>query len=1066
MADTSFVFENHFHPYVGMLVERLNQQSVEGLLDLAVQQVSEPFFEQIYDPNDEDPSFTVEASPKNIDVSEMGPYSVYNWELFFHAPVTIAVHLSKNQRFAEAQRWFHHVFDPTETDPGTPVPQRFWKFVRFRNPRPGDMPRVDELVAVLSRPPSQLTPEEKVLLAAAAVSYEGLRREPFRPHRVARTRVVAYQYYVVMKYVENLIAWGDSLFRLDNAESINEATQLYVLAANILGPRPAQVPRHRAAPRMTYGQLKEAGLGAFGNVLVQLENQLPFANTPPSGAPGTGANGTALLGIGRSLYFCVPRNDQLLGYWDTVADRLFKIRNCQDITGVVRRLALFSPALDPGLLSRATAAGIDIAGAVAGTRAPASPVRATRLIQKALEITSEVKAAGAALLSAMERRDGEELARRRQEHEIGMAKLTRDVRFLAWKEAEAGTEALLRTRAMTFARYRHFQLLLGRPESEVDKLRDVSLARTTVTEANFSEVLQKLVERYATVIAQETRPAPRLAREGDPQIQAGAQSQGSLDLIPNEHAELNIHLPASRDKQRDAIDLDVIYGVLGMMPNMGVDIEPFGIGGHVEFGGPLLSSVGRTLATAIRGAAEQDAYDGGRAAKIAGYQRRDLDFVQQSNQAALELMQNGRQLIAALVHEQVARREYDLARDQIQRAEKVDAYLASKDTNTELFTWLCGEVSRSFAEHYRTAVDVARSAEHAVKRELMRPELDGQTFIGFSHWETGRRGLQAGERLHHDLTRLQLAYLEHNRREFELTTHVSLRMLDPLALLELRSKGSCQFTVPEWRYDLETPGHYLRRVSTVALSLPAVTGPYTSVAATLSLQRSSIRRDPGLIDDKYTRLPGEDPRFLDFPGALESVVTSSAVRDTGMFDAGARDDRYLPFEGAGAISTWALTLPPHLRTFDYSSISDAVLHISYTARPGVRSDAVAKDLRERFAAAAGQTLARSFSLRHDFPTDWAAFLAGGDGLRLRVEKSWFPYFSQSATIDVKAVELYGISGETLVRGPSPVDAAALPELGAQLTASGAFSLTVPADDAVVHRGRQADPHIIVRYTIR
>jgi hypothetical protein len=1073
MADTkSFVFENHFHPYVGMLVERLNEQSVDGLLDLSVQQVSEPFFERIYDPNDpaapgEDPSFKVASVPKNIDVGEAGPYSVYNWELFFHAPVAIAVHLSKNQRFAEAQRWFHHIFDPTDTDATAPVPNRFWKFVRFRDPRPGDMPRVDELVAVLSRPPAELGPEELILLASAALSYEAVRREPFRPHRVARTRVVAYQYYVVMKYLENLIAWGDSLFRLDTAESINEATQLYVLAGNILGPRPAEVPRHRAAPRMTYRQLKEAGLGPFGNALVELENQLPFARTTAPAA-GSGANGAALLGIGRSLYFCVPRNDQLIGYWDIVADRLFKIRHCQDITGVVRRLSLFAPALDPGLLARATAAGIDVAGAVAGTRAPASPVRATLLIQKALEITAEVKAAGAALLSAMERRDGEQLARLRQGHEIGMAQLARDVRFLSWKEAEANTEALLRARAVTFARYRHFQLLLGRPESEVDKLRDVGLTREPVTEQTFAGVHEKLVGQYAIEIAQESRPAPRLARDGDPGVQAGAQSQGSLDLIANEFAELNIHLPAARDKQQEATDIDVTYGVLGMMPNMGIDIEPFGLGGHVEFGGPLLSAVGRTLASAARGAADQDIYEGSRAAKIAGYQRRDLDFVQQSNQAALELMASGRQLIAALVHEQVARRDYDASGDQIKRAEEVDAFLASKDTNTELFTWLCGEVTRSFAERFRMAVDVARAAEQAVKRELMRPELDETTFIGFSHWDTGRRGLQAGERLHHDLTRLHLAYMEHNRREFELTTHVSLRMLNPLALLELRARGACQFTVPEWLFDLETPGHYFRRIHSVALSLPAVTGPYTSVAATLSLQRSSIRRDPGLLDNRYARAAGEDPRFLDYPGALQSVVTSSAVRDAGLFDAGASDDRYLPFEGAGAVSTWALSLPADLRTFDYTSISDAVLHISYTARPGVRADAVVTDLRERFAAAANQTqpLARSFSLRHDFPSEWAAFLAGDPGLSVRIEKSWFPYFTQAATISLRGVELYGISGDELVPGPSPVAADALPALDAELAAAGGFTLAVPADDAVVRRDKAADPYLIVRYTIR
>ena len=41
---------------------------------------------------------------------------------------------------------------------------------------------------------------------------------------VARTRTLAYQYYVVMKYLDNLIEWGDSLFLQDTIETINEAT--------------------------------------------------------------------------------------------------------------------------------------------------------------------------------------------------------------------------------------------------------------------------------------------------------------------------------------------------------------------------------------------------------------------------------------------------------------------------------------------------------------------------------------------------------------------------------------------------------------------------------------------------------------------------------------------------------------------------------------------------------------------------------------------------------------------------------------------------------------------------
>jgi hypothetical protein len=46
----------------------------------------------------------------------------------------------------------------------------------------------------------------------------------------------------------------------------------------------------------------------------------------------------------------------MLGYWDTVADRLSRIRHGLNIAGAVRPLALFDPPLDPGMLVKAAAA--------------------------------------------------------------------------------------------------------------------------------------------------------------------------------------------------------------------------------------------------------------------------------------------------------------------------------------------------------------------------------------------------------------------------------------------------------------------------------------------------------------------------------------------------------------------------------------------------------------------------------------------------------------------------------------------------------------------------------------
>ncbi|MBR6125877.1 hypothetical protein IKQ19_20170 [Candidatus Saccharibacteria bacterium] len=39
-----------------------------------------------------------------------------------------------------------------------------------------------------------------------------------------------------------------------------------------------------------------------------------------------------------------------MAFWDSVADRLYKIRNSLNIEGVKRTLALFAPPIDPGML--------------------------------------------------------------------------------------------------------------------------------------------------------------------------------------------------------------------------------------------------------------------------------------------------------------------------------------------------------------------------------------------------------------------------------------------------------------------------------------------------------------------------------------------------------------------------------------------------------------------------------------------------------------------------------------------------------------------------------------------
>jgi Tc toxin complex TcA C-terminal TcB-binding domain len=1005
----NYTFENFFHPFAGELISKLNRESLSGMLDARWQDsLKQDFFEALYHPSDNE-LVQVESFPKEIDVDEHRPYANYNWEIFFHIPLTIAVHLSKTQRFAEAQRWFHYVFDPTSNDMSVEPPFRFWKFLAFR--KEGDSKRIDEIVRLLSIPRANLAPEDQLRQDDILNGYDAIRNKPFQPHAVARTRHLAYQYCVVMKYLDNLIAWGDHLFQQDTIESINEATQRYVLAANLLGPRPQRVPPRGMSRPKTFAQLKQEGLGPIGNALVELEGQFPFnLAAPNSGAPGAGGAGDtdAVFGIGRTLYFCIPRNDKMLGYWDLVADRLFKIRNCMNIAGVVRPLALFDPPIDPGMLVKAAAAGIDISSIVNGLNQPAGPVRCMILIQKALELCNEVRSLGGALLSAMEKGDAEHLTLIRQRHEIQIQQMAQEALFLKWQSAREATQSLLTSRDTALERLRYYQRLLGLPADQ-NAPDDLTLDRHELTEENFDEAYGALVKQYDKELTLQKLPNLKIAGGNSPGLQSGASGQGRLYLNTNEDVELNSHSTKAQDNRDRASYSDMAASTLASIPGFSIKMHFWGLGAATDIPlGTILSNAARAVSSYFSNEAQSEDRAGQNASKTGSYERRADEWLLQHNLAAHELMQIGRQILTSLIAEQIAHHEYLSIQQQITNAQEVDQFLHDKFTNEELHLWMQGEISRLYYEYYRFAFDTARRAERMMKQELMRPELDAQDFVKFNYWDGGRKGLLSGEALHLDLKRMEMAYYDNNKRELELTRHVSLRQLDPLALLTLKATGSCTVTIPEWLYDLDCPGHYMRRIKNVTLSIPCVVGPYTSVNCVLSLLKSSLRKSP-IAGDDYLRQGSEDDRFVDYIGAAQSIVTSSSNNDSGMFETNLRDERFLPFEGAGGESKWKLELPrpQDYPAFDYATISDVILHIRYTARQGVDPGKVRTALDDLLRSASQSNLALLFSLRHDYPSEWSAFVNGDGDFNATIRKDYFPYFTQGKPITVVGLELYG-----------------------------------------------------------
>jgi hypothetical protein len=1005
-----YYFLPHFHPYASELVDELIEDSIAGLEAADTRYQTKPdgswvmlpgggprpvHYRELFTEADYAPTKLVRKPypVADLDFGSGGAYSVYNWELFYHLPLTVAMHLSKNQRFEEAQRWLHHIFDPTDDGPG-PTPERFWKVRPFHTTH---VQQIEKILVNLS------TNADEKLKAETVESIQRWRDAPFRPHAVARYRPSAYMFKAVMAYLDNLIAWGDALFRQDTGESINEATQVYVLAANILGRRPQAVPRKGWQRPQTYSSLR-ADLDEFGNALREVEADIPF-DLGPAPAPASGDGPLAsLASMGDALYFCVPRNDKLIGYWDTVADRLFKIHNSLNIQGVFRQLPLFEPPIDPALLAKAVAAGVDIGAVISGQNQPMPLVRFPVLIAKAAELCQEVQSLAANLLSAMEKEDGEALQAMRARHERTVLALAETVRYQQWQEAIKAREGVERTLANAVGRYVYYERLLGRSEADI-------------TVPTLSELDTEALARMR-LQAKE----PELGLRPIPVDIVGNADAGGHPLSANESDELD-KLGHAQDQRDRAAGVEALAAALSMIPMGSVDGKPLGVGTGIQIGGLNLAEAMSAGAAVLRALGDRADYQATLAGKVASFGRREQEWAHASNVAAGEITTTFKHLRAAQIREAMSEREWRNHQQQIRNAEEVERFLTDertgKTTRTALYAWLRREVRGLYGQCFQLAFDVARKAERALQHELGDP---GLSYLQFGY-QSGREGLLAGERLYLDVRRMELAYQELNRREYELTRHVSLRQVDPTALLALRATGSCTVRLPEELFDLDCPGHYFRRLRTVALSLPCVVGPYASVNCTLTLLRSSIRTTPSLGEDGYPRsASGDDPRFSDHFGGIQSIVTSSATNDPGLFEPVGRDERYLPFEGSGAISEWRLELPADVPQFDRSTISDAILHLRYTAREGgvpLRNAAVA-NLSDRVAAAAATGSDRLLSIRHEFPTEWARFTSTTLGattplapLKITLREEHYPFWASTfAPLALTSAVLYAQPGPT------------------------------------------------------
>lgn len=739
--------------------------------------------------------------------------------------------------------------------------------------------------------------------------------DPSDPHAIARLRPIAYQKTLVMHYIDNLLNWADKLYRQNTMETIEEATMLYIMAYDLLGHPPANTgpcPLPDPEPLADILTHYDKDLSKIPEFLIDVEQQQgvhvvsTVKDTPHNYIHG--------------LYFGLPDNAQFMGYWDKVRQRLYNIRHSLTIDGQVDHLALFEAPINPMQLVAATSSGEAVAEATSIGQALLPHYRFGVMVAKAQAMVQTVIQLGQAFLSALEKKDAEQLT-------------------LLYNTQQQDLLALTRV-------------------SKQDQLEAATQSHNAM-QASLQNV-QDRKNHYTTLISQ-------------------GLSSGEIAHMTLERVSMGLQTAAQ------AIKLGSIAGYA--LPNI------FGFSdGGMHFGDVISQG-----AYALEGSAQATSMAGGLAATMAGYQRRAEDWQLQQTLAQDDVQQIQYQILAAQFQQAFAQQEIAQLEKQVSQLQAVEDFLKNKFTSQQLYQWTLGQLSTLYFQAYQLAYTMAQQAEQAWQFERGKQ----QTFTHPGHWNELYHGLVAGEALQLDLQRMEKAYMDQNERKLEIEKVISLNQLSPQALLALKSKGSCIIELIEKDFDFDYPGHYFRQIKNISLSFPSLLGPYQNIHATLTQtsNRTLLQADADgvqyLLGVNNKTQPDNSILRVD-ARVYQQVALSQGLNDSGLFELNFNDERYLPFEGTGAISSWQLDMPKEDNALHFDSLADVVIRLRYTAFSGGKAfqDAV-KQARGAFQSH------RSVMVAQEFASAWYGFTHNKTPLALTISPSLFrPNFSTYHLTDV------------------------------------------------------------------
>lgn len=701
---------------------------------------------------------------------------------------------------------------------------------------------------------------------------------PLDPHRIALSHPVHFRKALYMLHIDILLNRGDASYRKLTRDDLTQAKLWYIRAADLLGPCPdfKQTDAWRQVTLKAFGTETNTGLRTF-EAKLHAEGRYEASSEIPQQIPDVCvrpfAPAPSIFTID-TPHLRLPFNPVLISHWAKLESRLHNLRHNLDIVGRPLNLALFAAADDSRAPLGSNPQKATDPGNVKNFDVLIPPYRFSTMYAHAMSAVETVIQFGTTLLSFIERSEQAHYQELQHHHAWDLANLAVDLHTQALKIDQKSREALLASKAIVTRRRDYYSAL-------VDEV------------INPEEALAAAFHLSGRI------------------IEAGAhaaQATGHLLKIP---------------------------------PNI------FGLadGGHRLEGGPMAaSSFAMGASAAAHGTGEA-------LERAAQYRRRFQEWTLARDQAELEMAQIDAQL--ALESEKALASQLQLrqTRTALDQARTAYDFFSKRFSNSQLYQWFCYQLSAFYYQVYDSTLALCRFTENSWRYEM----ADDSSPSLFEHlaWNTTYRGLAPGERIKLALLKMKNAYLLGNERELEIRKTVSLRRLKvnedslqtqpesinkswddikslspeaaPIAGIksELVKNGSCEFELKQQLFDSDYPGHCLRRIKSISVSLPAVVGPYEDIRATLTQLSSEVV------------MPGDGKTVLKQLRLNQQIALSTGVDDNGLFTLSFQDERYLPFEYTGAVSKWKLSFPNHASQKSMlESLTDIIVHVRYTARDG------------------------------------------------------------------------------------------------------------------------------------